>query len=288
MNIPPIDSQITKDEIKLAINSLNPNTSTGSDGLTPKFFQTFQTQLIPTLHHLYNNIFIQLQQAPSSHKTAIVKLIPKPGKSTDIRNWRPISLLNCDYKILAKIISFRLLPFLENYISQTQQAAIKGRQLHSVWLNIKSAIDYVNDISHPLALLQLEFAKAFDNVSHKKFILYLMHHINLPPALIKWATILFQDISAKILVNHTLIDRNAIFTGIRQDCPLNMLLYSTATDVLSKKFSSSSSIKGLSLGSASIKLQQYADDTILFLTDPSEINPALQLIQDFSCQFANQ
>ena len=53
-------------------------------------------------------------------------------------------------------------------------------------------------------------------------------------------------------------------------------------DVLSTKISSSSSIKGLSLGSASIKLQQYADDTILFLTDPSEVNPALQLIQDFS------
>ena len=55
-----------------------------------------------------------------------------------------------------------------------------------------------------------------------------------------------------------------------------------ATDVLSKKISSSSLIKGLSLDSASIKLQQYADDTILFITDPSEVNPALQLIQDFS------
>ena len=276
----PIDSLITKDEIKLAINSLNPNTSPGSDGLTPKFYQTFQTQLIPTLHQLYNNMFIQ-QQAPSSHKTAIVKLIPKPGKSTDIRNWRPISLLNCDYKILAKIITFRLLPFLENYISQTQQAAMKGRQLHNVLLNIKSAIDYVNDISHPLALLQLDFAKAFDNVSHK-FILSLMRHINLPPALIQWTTILLQDISAKILVNHTLTDRIPITTGIRQGCPLSMLLFSVATDVLSKKISSSSSIKGLSLGSASMKLQQYADDTILFLTDPSEVNPALQLIQDFS------
>ena len=214
----PIDSLITKDEIKLAINSLNPNTSPGSDGLTPKFYQTFQTQLIPTLHQLYNNMFIQ-QQAPSSHKTAIVKLIPKPEKSTDIRNWRPISLLNCDYKSLAKIITFRLLPFLENYISQTQQAAIKGRQFHNVLLNIKSAIDYVNDISHPLALLQLDFAEAFDYVSHK-FILSLMRHINLTPASIQWTTIILQDISAKILVNHILTDRIPITTGIRQGCPL--------------------------------------------------------------------
>ena len=87
-------------------------------------------------------MFVQ-QQAPSSHKSATVKLIRKPGKSTDIRNWRPVSLLNCDYETLAEIITFRLLPFLENYISQTQQAAIKGRQLHNVLLNIKSAIDYV-------------------------------------------------------------------------------------------------------------------------------------------------
>ena len=66
-----------------------------------------------------------------------------------------------------------------------------------------------------------------------------------------------------------------------------MLLFSMSTDVLSKKISSLSSIRGLSLGSASIKLQQYADDTILFLTGPSEVNPALQLIQDFSSH-ANQ
>ena len=112
--------------------------------------------------------------------------------------------------------------------------------------------------------------------------LYLMRHINLPPALIQWTTILLQDISAKILVNHTLTDCISITTGTRQGCPLSMLLFSIATDILSKKISSSSSIKGLSLGSASIKLQQYVDDTILFLTNPSEVNPALQLIQDFS------
>ena len=109
-----------------------------------------------------------------------------------------------------------------------------------------------------------------------------MRHINLPPALIQWTTILLQNISAKILVNHILTDRIPITTGIRQGCPLSMLLFSMATDVLSKKISSSSSIKGLSLGSGSMKLQQYADDTILFLTDPSEVNHALQLIQDFS------
>ena len=197
-------------------------------------------------------MFVQ-QQAPFSHKTAIVKLILKSGKFTDIRNWRTISLLNCEHKILVKIITFRLLPFLENYISQEKQAAIK-RQLHKVLLNIKSAIDYVNDISHPLALLQLDFAKALDNVSHK-FILSRMRHINLLPALIQWISFLLKDLSAKILVNHTLTEHIPITTGIQQGCPLSMLLFFMAMSALSKKISVSSPIKGLSLRYASIKLQ---------------------------------
>ena len=55
-----------------------------------------------------------------------------------------------------------------------------------------------------------------------------MRHINFPPALIQWTTILLQDISAKILVNHTLTDRIPITTGIRQGCPRSMLLFSMA------------------------------------------------------------
>ena len=70
-------------------------------------------------------MFIQ-QQAPSFQETTIVKLIPKSGKCTYTRNWRPISLLNSDYKNPTKIITFRLLTFLENCIFQTQ-AAIKRR-----------------------------------------------------------------------------------------------------------------------------------------------------------------
>ena len=58
-----------------------------------------------------------------------------------------------------------------------------------------------------------------------------MRLINLPPALIQWTTILLQDPSAKILVNHTLTDRIPISTGMRQGCLLSMLLFSMATDV---------------------------------------------------------
>ena len=275
---------ITQDEIKLAINDLTPNTSPGSDGLTPKFYKTFQQQLTPILHQLYNNMYLR-NCAHASHKTGIIKLIPKSGKSTNISNWRPISLLNCDYKILTKILANRLTSILSEYISATQQAAIKGRHLHNVLLNIKSAIDYSNDIKHPLALLQIDFSKAFDKVSHS-FILAVMKHINLPTDLVKWTAIILHDTHAQVLVNRSLTERIPISTGIRQGCPLSMLLFALATDVLAKKFLASPHIHGVSLEKTTLKLQQYADDTTLLLSNKQEVGPALQVINTFS-QFSN-
>jgi len=131
-----------------------------------------------------------------------------------------------------------------NYISQSQQAAIKGRQLHNVLLNIKSAIDYSNDIQHPLALLQIDFSKAFDSISHS-FILGIMKHIEIPPYLIQWTSLLLHNTCARIQVNSSLTDVIPITTGIRQGCPLSMLLFVMATDVLAKKISASTSFPSL-------------------------------------------
>ena len=271
---------ITEEEIKASVNRLNPNSSPGSDGLTTKFYSSFLKTLSPILMQVYNNIFIRKDMAPS-HKTAIVKLIPKSGSSKLISNWRPISLLNCDYKILANIIASRLKPILSSYISTSQQCALADRHLHNNLLNILSAIDYANDKSHPLAILQLDFSKAFDSLSHS-FIIAIMRHTRIPPALIQWTSILLTGISAQINVNHTLTETIPITNGIRQGCPLSMLLFVMATDVFAKKLLSTPTIQGLDLGNASLKLQQYADDTTLFLTSQSEISTALDLTQRFS------
>ena len=83
-------------------------------------------------------------------------------------------------------------------------------------------------------------------------------------------------------MNHDLTDFIPVTSGIRQGCPLSMLLFTLATDVLAKKLLSDSVIRGLSLGSTAIKLQQYADDTTLIFTDQSEIKAALKIANEFS------
>jgi len=154
---------ILESEITQAISEFKDNTAPGLDGLTIEFYKTFSKTLSPILLEVYNNIFLR-DSILASQKAANVKLLPKAGSSSQINNWRPISLLNLDYKILAKIIANRLTPMLNNYISPNQQCGLPGRHLTFIHQNVLAAMEYCTDTLTPITILQLDFSKAFDSV----------------------------------------------------------------------------------------------------------------------------
>ena len=168
----------------------------------------------------------------------------KPHPKT-VKEWRPISLLNVDYKILTTIIANRLKPILQQYISQEQQCGVPNRQIYNNHLNIKSAIEFSNDISQPLVIIQIDFNNAFDTIS-QNFILDIAKQIRIPSSLVNWFKVILTNVTSQILVNR--IKTNQIFfkRGIRQGCPLNMLLFILGTEPLTQKINKNSSIKGLS------------------------------------------
>lgn len=98
------DVQVTLEEVRLAIRQLKLNKSPGTDGLTSEFYISIHNQTLP--HTLYQGL---------------LTLIPKPNKdSLCIDNWRPICLLNNDYKILTGIFTKRLKAVLDDIIDETQ------------------------------------------------------------------------------------------------------------------------------------------------------------------------
>ena len=103
--IPPATQAI--DEISFAVKNMNTNKSPGPDGLTVEFYRKFWNLLSPYLVWVYNACF-EAGEMCDSMKTSNTRVTFKKGDRKSLKNWRPISLLNVDYKICSKAISVRL------------------------------------------------------------------------------------------------------------------------------------------------------------------------------------
>ena len=101
-----------------------------------------------------------------SHRESVITLIPKPGKPRDsIKGWRPISLLNVDFKIISAAIANRLKTVINDLISTTQTAYIKGRYIGENTRLMYDVIEHVNNTSSSGIIMAVDFEAAFDTVS---------------------------------------------------------------------------------------------------------------------------
>ena len=116
--------------------------SPGIDGLPIEFCKSFYELIKTDLLHLYNSILFQNEDLTPSMTKAIINLIPKNSEKEYLKNWRPISLLCCDYKMLTKILSNRLKTTLAQTISKEQTCGIPDRTIFSNIFTIREKITH--------------------------------------------------------------------------------------------------------------------------------------------------
>lgn len=135
------DRRITLVEVLESIKNVKVNKSPGVDGLTSEFYQRFAKDLAPfLLEVIYESI--SMGSLSSTLTQSLITLIPKPKKDLLlIDNWRPISLLNCDYKIIATVFAKRLKTILEDIIDETQSGFLNNRHISN---NIRLVLDLLD------------------------------------------------------------------------------------------------------------------------------------------------
>lgn len=265
---------ITEEELLKAVNSMENNKSPGFDGLTTNFYKHFWHLLGEKLTRVYNYAF-RTGSLALSQRRGIITLLFKKGDRTQLKNWRPITLLNTDYKILTKALANRLQEVLPLIVHTDQTASIKGRTINDNTRLLHDVVTYANEKGIPLALISVDQLKAFDRVSHE-FLFKSLDKFGFGPNFIRWIQIIYNSASSSVKTNGWLTAFIHLERGLRQGCALSMPLYVLTAETMAINIRANPNIHGIRPPSSQeeLKLSQYADDTTMLLTDEQSIDEA--------------
>ena len=235
---------ISDEEIFLIIESFSQNKSPGIDGLPIefylKFFNIIKLDFCQILRNcLFNNILTD------SQRKAVIILLFKGGECNLVSSWRPISLICVDTKILSKIIAKRLETFLDKCISPEQYCG-KNKSIVECNNTTRDLMYYISDNNETGALINIDLQRAFDSVDHQ-FLYKVLKKMGFNDIFVSWIKILYRDIVSIVLVNGHQGDEFNIDRGVRQGCPLSMILYIIAQEPLYQAIKKTHQIRSLEI-----------------------------------------
>ena len=278
-----LEADFTCDEIKTALFSMTKNKSPGPDGLTAEFFCRF--------YHLFENIFMKIfsiiqeeQIMTRSMRHGVITLIYKNrGDKNSLKNFRPISLLCVDYKIMARIMSNRLKFVLPKLISNSQTCCILGRDIADTTSSIRDLIEIIENDNLEAYLIKVDQEKAFDKVDHD-YLFLVLQKFGFGPKFIEWIKIFYKNVNSSVKCNGFLTKYVKLKNSIKQGCPLSALLYVIAAEPLGQAIAKNQTIRGVTIPKSEreARIFQHADDTNIFTSDKNSIDEVFNVLKLYS------
>ncbi|CAH2276980.1 Hypothetical predicted protein [Pelobates cultripes] len=281
-------SEITIEEVTESIQQQNKCKSPGPDGLTAEFYQQFCDLLAPHLTEVFNESLAQGLLPPSMRTSALI-LLSKPNvlDTADVGNWRPISLLNVDRKVLAKILMKRVQGLARRVLSTSQYCSIEGRTVFDAVFEVREALEKCRDGERGIYLLALDQSKAFDRVDHR-YLWSVLRKYGLPGKFVNWIITLYRGAESFALVNGWRGRTFRIRSGVRQGCPLSPLLYVFAVDPFIRRVEAGT-LQGVARApERPLRVVAYADDISIVVSNTREATEVDDLILAYSAASASR
>ena len=277
-----INAVFTEKEVLTAIKRCKRTKSGGPDRLPNAWYRDHQDQVEPLLRQLFNQCYTAGISPPSFQQANIVCLA-KAGRSLNPMNYRPIALLNSDYKIFTRLLTNRVRPCLPNMIAEVQGGFVPGRTIHGVIDVFTAAQLAAKRMATETVAVLLDFQKAYDSVN-RAFMMDNLRHRGFPRRFLAAVAATHTDTTARFLVNGQLSTPVASTCGIRQGCPLAPLLFILVLDPLYQWLLHDAEL--LDPLTAAVPdfptVSGYADDTTVFLANETKIPRLLAVLDDFA------
>lgn len=209
---------LSLEECFLALSGMPRGKAPGCDGLPMEFFLKFWNVLGQDVVDVLNFSF-QSGHLSRSQRHSIISLSFKKDDRLDPKNWRPMSLLNVDYKIASRAIAGRLRKVIHQGVGPDQTCGVPGRFIGEKVAFLRDVVDYCTSSGQPGLILSLDQEKAFNRVDWS-FLHLVLTHMGFGPSFCNWVHLFYCGASSAVNVNGFISDSFPLARGVRQGCPI--------------------------------------------------------------------
>ena len=264
------------EEVLVALRGMARRKAPGLDGLPMEFYLKFwsilDSDLVSVLNSSFDSGCLSLSQ-----RRGVISLSFKKGDRLDPRNWRPITLLNVDYKLASRAIAGRLLKVIHLLVAEDQTCGVPGRYIGENVALLRDVVAFASSSGAPVAILSLDQEKAFDRVDWG-FMRSTLVAMGFGPSFVAWVDLFYHRVQSSVNVNGYISGFFDLSRGVRQGCPLSPLLYVLVSEVLAANIRCNTRISGLHIpGFPPLsQISQYADDTSLIVSSDDAIKAVFE------------
>lgn len=287
-----LSSQINREDIKKAMDTLHNGKAAGMDGIIHELWVELAERheerqkddkpgfdVIGALTTVFQDIQEYGIECGSCFAEGWLCPIYKKGDKTNIGNYRPITVLNADYKILTKALLLRLSEVAPYIIHGDQAGFMKGRRIEDQTELAHTVIEWCNITGKNGMIVCLDQEKAYDKILHD-FLWASMKKFGIPDEYIDIVRSLYSDANTKIILNGEVSRSYKVKRGVRQGDPLSCLLFNIAIESLAHMLHSST-LKGIDIDGEIERLiaTLFADDTTAYLAKDDKFQDLQKLLK---------
>ena len=262
--------EFKEEEVWRALMQMHPTKSPSLDGMSPIFFQKYWDVVGPQVTQSVIHI-LRIGIMPNGMNDTYICLIPKVKSPQKITEYRPISLCNVIYKIIAKVLANRLKGVLPEVISDAQSAFVPGRQITDnvlVAFEVMHCINQRRKGKEGLMAIKLDMSKAYDRVKWG-YLEATMRKMGFQERWISLMMMCVNTVSYSMLINGEPNGRIAPTRGLRNGDPISPYLFLLCAEGLSamlRRDKAENNFRGISVcrGAPRVSHLLFADDCIVF------------------------
>ena len=226
-----------------------------------------------------NNTFID-GAVTNDKKHGNIVCLPKACNPVNPEIYRPLTILKTDYKLLTRILAYRLRPWMEDVLHPNQYCGRNGKSIFDTVATVRDIIAYAETTNSSLCLLSIDFSDAFDKISHT-FLFNILREYGISETFCQRLRNIYVDATLTLVLNGHKSKSIKIEIGVRQGCPLSMMPFAARINPL--LITLDKRLQGVKVSHPSTKTTAiaYADDITIVLRRHEEIDEVRGILNDY-------